>query len=102
MEAAIRMVLRPRTTKPVAHLLGDTTDAYLRKCKQNIEAEVWALVSSGGRQTVRAVVRDGGLASVSSAAGVMIPVEQLRSCLIILNGVLSLVTRARVDRLMGF
>ena len=100
MDAAMYMILHPRETRPVRHEQGDSAETYLRKCKQNIEAEVWSLVSSGGRQAVNAVVRNNVIVSVFSA-GVRIPCKQLQFSLLVLNGHLCLVTRARGDG-MGF
>ncbi len=100
MDAAMYMILHPRETRPVRHEQGDSVETYLRKYKQNIEAEVWSLVSSGGRQAVNAVVRNNVIVSVFSA-GVRIPCKQLQFSLLVLNGHLCLVTRARGDG-MGF
>ena len=101
MDAAIQMILHPRATKPVGHASDDSAETYLRKCKQNIEAEVWSLVSSGSRQGVKVVVREDAIVSVSNG-GVFIPFEQLRHNLLIFGGRLCLVTRARGDKGMGF
>jgi hypothetical protein len=101
MDAAMRMATCPQATKPVAHLPGDSTHTYLQKCKQNIEAEVWAMVATGSRQAVRVVAKDDSIVSVSNA-GVVIPLEQLQFCLLILNGLLCLVTRLRSSGKMGY
>lgn len=95
MDAAIRMVVSPRATTPICHASGDSVETYLLKCKQNIEAEIWSLVSSSGnRQAIKVVVEDDVIMSVLNA-GVYVLHEQLRYTLIMLNGVLCLITRSR-------
>ena len=90
-------------TKPVTHSSTDSTETYLRKCKQNIEAEVWALVSNS-RQVVNVTTtttagnnnNNGCILSVFKS-GVRIPCDQLQYNLLVLRGSLCLLTRARAD-----
>ena len=92
-----RMILHPTHTKPVSHLPTDSAETYLRKCKQNIEAEVWALVSNS-RQAVNVVVgKDGGCILSVFKSGVRIPCDQLQNNLLVVRGSLFLLTRARAD-----
>jgi hypothetical protein len=101
MDAAIHMILNPRATSPVCHESGDSAETYLRKCKQNIEAESWSLVSSGrGAPAINVVAHGGVILSVFSA-GVRVPSKQLGFNLLVFNGRLCLATRARGD-CMGF
>lgn len=93
------MILNPCLTKPVAHVCSDSAETYLLKCKQNIEAEIWSLVSNS-RQEIKVVLMNGCISSVFKS-GVCVPCDQLLYNLLVLKGSLCLVTRLR-ERGVGF
>lgn len=100
MDAAMHMLLHPRATKPIAHAPGDSAETYLRKCKQNIEAEVWSLVCNS-RQAVDVATGDCVIQSIFKA-GVRLPCDQLRHNLLVIKGYLCLATRVRADGAVAY
>jgi hypothetical protein len=96
MDSAIHMILHPKPTKPAPHLPSDTTDTYLCKCKQNIEAEVWSLVCNS-RQSINLVTNNNNTIASASRSGARIPCDQLRYNLLVIRGSLCLATRTRAD-----
>lgn len=90
------MILHAQATKPVAHLVGDSTETYLHKCRQNIAAEVWSLLCNS-RQPVD-VVTSGGNSLVSvhhQRGGVRVPNDQLWYNVLLIRGCVCLVTGRR-------
>ena len=95
------MILHPMPTKPVTHSPTDSTETYLRKCKQNIEAEVWALVSNSRQAvsvtTTTTATGNGCIILSVFKSGMRIACDQLQYNLMVLRGSLCLLTRARAD-----